>query len=70
MNLIDATVTKVLSGVYKNYNKFWVKVERDDIGGKSETTLMFDTLGDALAVKVGYKFQHLKNNESWKQNSK
>lgn len=58
MNQIDAWVIAVISGVYKNYGKFWVKVAYTDMGGTGETTLMFDTLGEALDVKEGYKFQH------------
>lgn len=58
MNLIDAFVNNVLSGVYEQYDKFWVKVSYTDMGGTGETTLMFDTPGEAIDVKEGYKFQH------------
>lgn len=58
MNQIDAWVIAVISGVYKNYGKFWVKVSYTDMGGSGETTLMFDTPGEAIDVKEGYKFQH------------
>ncbi len=56
MNLIDAFVNKVLSGVYEQYGKFWVKVSYTDMGGSGETTLVFDTPGEAIDVKEGYKF--------------
>ncbi|WP_199722574.1 hypothetical protein [Parabacteroides sp. AF17-3] len=58
MNLIDAFVNKVLSGVYEQYGKFWVKVSYTDMGGSGETTLMFDNPSEAIDVKEGYKFQH------------
>lgn len=58
MNLIDAFVNKVLSGVYEQYGKFWVKVSYTDMGGSGEPPLVFDTPGEAIDVKEGYKFQH------------
>jgi hypothetical protein len=60
MNLLDAVVTKVLSGpTFETYNgvSWWeVKVEYECWGSKSETCLTFPTKEDAETVAVGYKF--------------
>jgi hypothetical protein len=60
MNLIHGFVKSVISkNPYKKYDKWWVSVtftaHSDRIGS---TVLMFNTLEDALKVKVGYKFLH------------
>ena len=58
MNLIDGFVKSVISKKpYKRYDKWWVAVtftaHSDKVGS---TVLMFNTLEEALEVKVGYKF--------------
>ncbi|WP_455621605.1 hypothetical protein [Parabacteroides sp.] len=58
MNLIDVWVTGILSDVYQKYGKFWVKVSYVDEGGEGETELMFDSIQEALQVKIDYKFLH------------
>lgn len=56
MNLIDHWVTAILSEPEERYNKFWVRVSYDCIGGKGESNLMFDTLEEAKQIKVNDKF--------------
>jgi hypothetical protein len=62
MNLIDATVTKVLSKPYSESigDVHWlaVHVQYEDDGGTSTKKLTFNTRAEADAVKVGYEFQH------------
>lgn len=58
MNLIDLTVTSILSTPVKQYNHWWLKVAYTDIGGEGQTNLMFDTFEDASEVKIGDKFKH------------
>lgn len=61
MNLLDHYVTEILGRPYRddygsgNY-KWWLPVRAVCEGDTCETTLMFDTEGEALCVKVGYKF--------------
>lgn len=43
MNLIDQTITNILSSPFYKYNKWCVRVEIDDEGGKGETLIMEDT---------------------------
>ncbi len=43
MNLIDQRITKILSAAFFKYNRWCVKVEIEDEGGKSETLIMEDT---------------------------
>ena len=57
MNLVDAYVTAILAAPEYKYLKWWVKVEADVYGSKQQTELMFGTLDEALALKVGFKFQ-------------
>ena len=58
MNLIDSTVTSVLSTPVKKYNHWWLKVAYIDMGGEGVTNLMFDTFEDAQDVEIGHKFLH------------
>lgn len=54
MNLIDAVVTEIISPVYSQYGKYWVKVEVMSWGRKSETVLMFNSEDEAREVYIGY----------------
>jgi hypothetical protein len=56
MNLIDCTVTKVLSEPRFEYGKWWVNVEYDSWGSKSEASVMLNTEEEAKLVGVGYEF--------------
>lgn len=53
MNLIDATVTEVLSNPRKVYTKWFVKTKVDSWGRESYADLMFDTEEEAKALEVG-----------------
>lgn len=58
MNLVDCYVTKVLSKPFKDDKTHcWgVEVEFDSYGVKSKVKLYLDTKGEALKIKIGYKF--------------
>jgi len=56
MNLINATVTRILTEPYSRYGKHFVKVEYIAYGRYSTTELMFSCLAEAEEVKVGYEF--------------
>lgn len=56
MNLLDHTVTKVLSEPYEKYDKWWVRVESECYGSKIESSIMFTSKENAEQVKVGYVF--------------
>jgi len=62
MNLIDAEVTRMLSGPYKEVyqnNTWWsVDIEYVDDGGHSQKKLTFGTEEKAKRVNVGYQFTH------------
>lgn len=58
MNVIDAWVTKVQGEPYYKYDKWWVKVDSEDMGGTTNDTLMFETKEEAEKVQPGYKFLH------------
>ncbi len=54
MNLIDQEITKILSAPFYKYNRWCVKVEIEDEGGKSETLIMEDTKLKVLEkAKIG-----------------
>ena len=54
MNLIDQEITKILSAPFYKYNRWCVKVEIEDDGGKSETLIMEDTKLKVLEkAKIG-----------------
>ena len=54
MNHLDFYVTEILAEPYENYGKFWVRVKGTcETNEVYETTLMFNTLQEALDVKVG-----------------
>ena len=56
MNHLDFDVTEVLDEPYENYGKFWVRVKGTcETNEVYENTLMFDTLQEALEVKMGSK---------------
>lgn len=55
MNLINATAVKILSPVYLQYGRYWVKVECESYGRVSENTLMFDSEESAKSVTIGYE---------------
>ena len=56
MNLLDHTVTKVLSKPYEKYDKWWVRVECECYGNIGEHLIMFNSKEQAEEVKVGYVF--------------
>lgn len=61
MNLLDHYVTKIIGEpFYHDYGsgnfKWWLKVLATCYGTESETTLMFNTKEEALAISVGYIF--------------
>lgn len=61
MNLLEHYVTDILSEPYYNdYGsgnfKWWVKVKSNCYGQETESDLMFDTLDEALEVKIGYMY--------------
>ena len=57
MNLLDASVTKIISCKPKyKFDKYWVRVEYECYGHNSLTDLMFNSEEEALSLKVGFKF--------------
>mgnify|MGYP006994816436 FL=1 len=56
MNLLDHTVTKVLSKPYEKYYKWWVRVECEYYGNIGERLIMFNSKEQAEEVTVGYVF--------------
>jgi len=56
MNVIEFTVTKILSIPYCEYDRWWIKVKDSSHGVESEHTLMFDTEETASKINVGYMF--------------
>jgi len=44
MNLVDAYVTKIISKPFKDYGKWWVKVEYDCYSVKSQKQRLFGFL--------------------------
>ena len=56
MNLINCTVTKILSKPYYKYDKWWVIVEYDCYGRKSEKSLCFKNKEQSEKLKVGTVF--------------
>lgn len=57
MNLVDASVVKILSEPFEKFGKWWVKVEYASWGANSTTDLMFATKSEAEKVTIGYEFQ-------------
>lgn len=57
MNLLDCTVTKILSQPYRQFGSWWVDVEYDSWGSTGRSNLMFRTEEGARAVAVGHVFQ-------------
>lgn len=54
MNLIDQQITKILSEPFYKFNKWCVRVEVEDEGGKCETLIMEDTKLKVLEkAKIG-----------------
>ncbi len=56
MNLLECTVTEVLSIPFEDYEKWWVRVEYNCYSVTSSTQIMFDTKEEAEKVKEGFKF--------------
>lgn len=53
MNCLDFYVTEILAEPYENYGKFWVRVKGTcETNEVYEKILMFDTLQEALEVKI------------------
>ena len=57
MNLVDCTVTAILSQPYRKFSHWCVDVEYNSWGSPGKTQLMFSTKTGAAAVTVGHKFQ-------------
>lgn len=57
MNLLDATVTEIIGEPELKYGKWFIKVKADCWGAVTESSLMFSSKEQALAVKPGYKFE-------------
>jgi hypothetical protein len=56
MNLIDAVVTRIISRSPRfYYKKYWVKVEFNAMGVLGVKNLMFNTIEEAEALKVGHE---------------
>lgn len=51
MNLVDAFVTKVISGPYEEYGKWWVDVEYISWGVPGKSRLMFGSREQAQEVQ-------------------
>ena len=56
MNLVDAFVTKVISGPYEEDGKWWVEVEYISWGVPGKSRLMFDSREPAQEVHEGFRF--------------
>ena len=57
MNVLDASVTKILSQPYRKFGSWWVDVEYTCWGSAGRSNLMFKTEQAAKAVVVGHTFQ-------------
>lgn len=57
MNLVDATVTKILGEPYYKYGSWMLPVEYECYDTTGETLLLFDMQEVALNIKPGYVFQ-------------
>ena len=55
MNLVDAFVTKVISGPYEEYGKWWVDVEYISWGVPGKSRLMFDSREQTLEVQKDFR---------------
>ena len=56
MNLVDAFVTKVISGPYEECGKWWVDVEYISWGVPGKSRLMFDSREQTLEVQKDFRF--------------
>ncbi|HCP2286677.1 TPA: hypothetical protein OC142_005145 [Escherichia coli] len=56
MNLVDAFVTKAISGPYEEYGKWWVDVEYISWGVPGKSRLMFGSREQAQEVQEGFRF--------------
>lgn len=57
MNILEHSVTKILSQPYRQFGRWWVDVEYTCWGSAGKSNLMFDTEAAAKAVGVGHTFQ-------------
>lgn len=57
MNLLPCIVTEIISTPYKLYDKWWINVNYECYGLRSQMSLMFDTEKECLNVKIGYEFE-------------
>jgi len=57
MNLVDCTVTKILTEPYLEYDKWFVNVQYDCYGSTYTTSIMFNEKESAEKVSIGYVFQ-------------
>lgn len=53
MNLVDATIVKILGPPNRKYGKWWIKVKVEAWGVESETHLMANTKKEIETYKVG-----------------
>lgn len=56
MNLLECTVTEILSAPFEDYGRWWIKIKYDCYSVSSETHIMCDTKEDSEKVKIGFKF--------------
>ena len=56
MNLVDAFVTKVISGPYEEYGKWWVDVEYISWGVPGKSRLKFHSRAQAQEAQEGFRF--------------
>lgn len=57
MNMLDCTVTKILSQPYRQFGSWWVDAEYDSWGGSGRSNLMFRTAEGARGVVIDHLFQ-------------
>lgn len=53
MNVLDATITRILSEPVFKYDKWVVTVEYECYGQKDETQVMFGTKAEAEKLSIG-----------------
>jgi hypothetical protein len=57
MNLIDLSVTEIISNPYFRYNYWLIDVKAVCYGRESLHSLMFKTKEECLNITIGHKFQ-------------
>lgn len=56
MNALDAVVTRVVEVRYDKFGRWWVDVEYDRYGRLGGTSILCQTMIDALSVRIGCEF--------------